>query len=120
MAEQFHSSNLSSVGYLNPLYDEYLGIFINKNYDVRQNNSCISIEGAIKLACYIANNDDPFTKYMLNHKKKAEYIIKQSDRIGKLAQSENRFIILIRNFLTQITPNFVLERNLNKIQDFSL
>lgn len=82
--------------------------------------ACISIEGSVKLAYHLARSNDPFNAYFTSHKKKAEYVIKQSGRIGKIGQSESKMVIFLRNLLTKLVPEFIVVRNLSKVQKFAL
>lgn len=77
-----------------------------------------AIESAMALSICLkeeANVTDAFKKYQSIRYKKANHIIKTSWMIGKLAQSNNSIVCGMRNFITKITPNFITQKQSEKI-----
>lgn len=80
--------------------------------------ACQAIEDAVILANEIKRTGDviiAFKKFEERRLKRTHWIVKTSNRIGKMAQLENRFLITVRNLLLKILPKSVNDRQLHKI-----
>ncbi len=67
---------------------------------------CIKEEATIEMA---------FRRYEQTRKAKARSIIRTSWLIGKLAQSDNIIVCMIRNFTTKITPESVMKKQNDRL-----
>lgn len=77
-----------------------------------------AIESAMALSICLKEEDNitnAFSRYQEIRKEKANYIIKTSWLIGKIAQSDNWIVCLLRNFMMKITPNFITEQQSKKM-----
>ena len=77
-----------------------------------------AIESAMALSICLKEEDGietAFSRYEVIRKEKANYIIKTSWILGKLAQSDNSLICLLRNFILKITPKYMTEKQSDKV-----
>lgn len=76
-----------------------------------------AIESAMALSICLAEEKttaDAFRRYQKIRKDKANYIVKTSWMIGKMAQSDNSIVCFLRNILTRFTPKFLAEKQSDK------
>ncbi len=82
--------------------------------------ACQAIEDAVVLANCIKNNStvkDAFQSFEQKRLTRTHEIVKQSWRLGKVAQLENGLLIRLRNFILQKLPQQFYERQLSRIYD---
>jgi 2-polyprenyl-6-methoxyphenol hydroxylase-like FAD-dependent oxidoreductase len=81
--------------------------------------ACLGIEDAIEIAERIEVNGSNFQKAFHQFEQKriarATFIVNISERIGKIAQVENKLFAALRNMLFRITPERVNEGQLMKV-----
>jgi len=80
--------------------------------------ACQAIESAMALSICLKeenNIETAFYKYQLIRKEKANYVTKTSWLLGKMAQSNNSIICILRNVITKLTPKFITEKQSEKI-----
>jgi 2-polyprenyl-6-methoxyphenol hydroxylase-like FAD-dependent oxidoreductase len=80
--------------------------------------ACQAIEDAVILAELCAQHPDlqqAFLSFDANRKARTQGIVRQSRRIGQLAQSQNRLVMAIRDTLLRLTPVRVQQRQLEKV-----
>ena len=80
--------------------------------------ACQAIESAMALSICLKeekNIETAFSKYQLIRKEKANYVTKTSWLLGKMAQSNNSIICILRNVITKLTPKFITEKQSEKI-----
>lgn len=84
--------------------------------------ACMAIEDAAILANTISNSqsvDDAFVAFEKKRIKRTTTIVKESWQLGRVAQFENRLLILLRNNLLRLTPPSVAEKQIKFIQNVS-
>lgn len=77
-----------------------------------------AIESAMALSICLkeeSNVAEAFKKYQSIRFKKVNYIIKTSWMIGKLAQSNNAIVCMMRNFILKMTPKSITEKQSEKV-----
>ena len=77
-----------------------------------------AIESAMALSICLkeeSNVTDAFKKYQNIRFKKVNHIIKTSWMIGKLAQSNNSIVCMMRNFILKMTPKFMTEKQSERV-----
>lgn len=77
-----------------------------------------AIESAMALSICLKEEDSiekTFGRYQKIRKEKANYIVKTSWMIGKLAQSNNRIVCGLRNFITKLMPKSITEKQSKKV-----
>jgi len=77
-----------------------------------------AIESAMALSICLKEEksiETAFLKYEKIRKEKANEIIKTSWLLGKIAQSDNLIICLLRNFILKITPKYITEKQSDKV-----
>ncbi len=77
-----------------------------------------AIESAMAISICLkeeSTTQKAFSRYEQIRKEKAQDVIRTSWFIGKLAQSDNLIVCLIRNFITKITPESVTIKQSDKI-----
>jgi 2-polyprenyl-6-methoxyphenol hydroxylase-like FAD-dependent oxidoreductase len=80
--------------------------------------ACQAIEDAVILADEIQKNTDiktAFKQFEKRRLKRTHWIINTSNRIGKIAQSENRLLIKIRDFIFRNSPKSVQDKQFKKL-----
>ena len=82
--------------------------------------ACLAIEDAVILADELNNNSDikiAFKQFEKRRLKRIHYIVNTSWEIGKLAQTENKLLASIRDFVFRHIPESVNEQQLKTIYD---
>jgi 2-polyprenyl-6-methoxyphenol hydroxylase-like FAD-dependent oxidoreductase len=77
-----------------------------------------AIESAMALSICLKEEESietAFLRYEIIRKEKANYIIKTSWLLGKIAQSNNSLICFLRNFILKITPKYITEKQSDKV-----
>ncbi len=80
--------------------------------------ACQAIESSMVLSKCLKeeeNIETAFLRYENIRKEKANYVIKTSWFLGKIAQSSNSFVCTLRNFVAKITPKYITEKQSEKI-----
>lgn len=80
--------------------------------------ACQAVEDAVVLAEELAQNEDwtlAFKKYEKRRLKRTHFIVNNSWNLGKIAQTENKALIKIRNLLLRMTPASVNEMQFSKL-----
>lgn len=78
----------------------------------------MAVEDAYLLAQEIAKNknmEDAFKKYCEERKERVHFIVDTSYKIGQMSNSTNKTANKIRNFLMSKTPQWIMEKQLNKV-----
>ena len=84
--------------------------------------ACQAIESAYVLANSLAENSDTSEAFKASQSqriKRTHYIVNTSWKLGKLAQSNNRFIIFLRNTIMKALTNSMKEKQSNKLFNVS-
>ncbi len=77
-----------------------------------------AIESAMALSISLKeakNAIDAFNRYQKIRKEKANYIVKTSWSIGKMAQSNNLIVCVLRDFIVKLIPKSVTEKQSKKM-----
>jgi len=77
-----------------------------------------AIESAMALSICLEeenNIENAFRRYQETRKGKANHVTKTSWQIGKLAQSNNKALVLLRNLCLKIAPEAIMEKQNRKI-----
>ena len=80
--------------------------------------ACQAIEDVMILHQEISSNKDmlqAFKSFEKRRLEKTKFIINTSRKMGAIAQTSNLLVVIVRNFLFSITPEFITERQLRKI-----
>lgn len=84
--------------------------------------ACQAIEDAVVLGKSLTEESTvelAFKKFETQRLKRTKWIIETSNRIGKVAQLENPFIIRIRNLFMRLIPDSIKNKQFNKINDIT-
>ena len=85
--------------------------------------ACMAIEDAAILANTISTSqsvEGAFLAFQQKRIQRTTTIVKESWQLGRIAQWENRLLIVLRNTLLRLTPPSVAEKQIRFIQDVSL
>lgn len=77
--------------------------------------ACMAIEDAAVLAMYVKEKttmSEAFRQFETKRIKCTTAIVKKSHSIGKLAQLENTFLIILRNTALKLTPRSATEKHI--------
>lgn len=80
--------------------------------------ACQGMEDAVILAQEVKKGGDmadAFSRFEQRRLKRTHMIVQRSRMIGKIAQSENALVITMRNVALKLTPEFIKEKELKKI-----
>jgi 2-polyprenyl-6-methoxyphenol hydroxylase-like FAD-dependent oxidoreductase len=80
--------------------------------------ACQAIEDAYVLSQELRKNEDPVKAFIAFEKRRlgrTHWIVNSSATLGRVAQTENRLLIAVRNTLMQLVPERVKQRQLKKI-----
>ncbi len=80
--------------------------------------ACQAIESAMALSICLKqeeNIETAFSKFQLMRKQKANYVTQTSWILGKIAQSNNLVGCFLRNFIVQMTPKFITDKQSDRI-----
>jgi 2-polyprenyl-6-methoxyphenol hydroxylase-like FAD-dependent oxidoreductase len=80
--------------------------------------ACMGIEDAQVLADELAVNRDvetAFSRFEMRRLRRTRFIVETSERLGKIAQLENKAAIVVRNAFFRLLPDSVNERQLKEI-----
>jgi 2-polyprenyl-6-methoxyphenol hydroxylase-like FAD-dependent oxidoreductase len=84
--------------------------------------ACMAIEDAVILANCLAENAEPivaFQRFETRRLRRTRHIIRDSRRLGRIAQLENPFLIKLRNAAVRLTPQRVTENQFKFISEVS-
>lgn len=80
--------------------------------------ACQAVEDAVILADELGRHSSPETAFAVFEKrrmKRTHYIVNNSWSLGKMAQSDNRLLAGLRNFLLRLIPEWINERQLKAL-----
>ncbi|MDH5380545.1 MAG: FAD-dependent monooxygenase [Cyclobacteriaceae bacterium] len=82
-----------------------------------------AIESALALSLCLKESPDntqkAFQRYQELRKEKANYITNTSWRIGKIAQTNNTVLCILRNLISKVMPASVMEKQNKKVYDIN-
>jgi len=84
--------------------------------------ACMAIEDAVILANCLAQNAEPivaFQRFEARRLRRTRNIIKDSRRLGRIAQLEHPFLVKLRNAAVRLTPQRVTENQFKFISEVS-
>ena len=88
--------------------------------EIKALGACQAIEDAVVLADEIKQNatiEAAFKAFEKRRLKRTHYVVNTSWTLGKVAQSENRLLADLRNFVFRLIPKRMITNQLEKIYD---